>query len=61
MTEDTDLILYIMLGRIYDVLMIIADEMGRGQDVLELRQLHESGELICPPPSLKPSPDPNAN
>lgn len=43
---------YIMLGRIYDMLVLIADSIGKGEDALQLIQLHGQGELMCPPPSL---------
>jgi hypothetical protein len=41
-----------MLGRIYDILMLIADSMGKGEDALQLIQLHSQGQLMAPPPSL---------
>lgn len=41
-----------MLGRIYDVLLLIADGVGKGEDALRLIELHRSGQLMSPPPSL---------
>jgi hypothetical protein len=41
-----------MLGRIYDMLTLIADGVGKGEDALRLIHLHQSGELMCPPPAL---------
>jgi hypothetical protein len=43
---------YIMLGRIYDMLILIADSLGKGEDALQLIQLHSQGQLMSPPPSL---------
>lgn len=43
---------YIMLGRIYDMLVLIADSVGKGEDALQLIQLHSQGQLMSPPPSL---------
>jgi len=45
-------VVYIMLGRIYDMLVLIADASGKGEDALQLIQLHSQGQLMCPPPSL---------
>jgi len=41
-----------MLGRIYDMLALITDGVGKGEDALRLISLHQSGELMCPPPAL---------
>jgi hypothetical protein len=43
---------YIMLGRIYDMLVLIADAVGKGEDALQLINLHSQGQLMAPPPSL---------
>ncbi len=43
---------YIMLGRIYDMLFLIANGSGKGEDALQLINLHAQGQLMCPPPSL---------
>ena len=50
--EHLGMVTYIMLGRIYDVLLLIADGVGKGEDALRLVELHRSGELMAPPPSL---------
>lgn len=50
--EHLGMVTYIMLGRIYDVLLLIADGVGKGEDALRLIELHRSGELMSPPPSL---------
>ena len=55
MSEESDNILlgiYIQLSRVYDLLMIIADGVGKGSEALEIRDLHESGKILTPPPSL---------
>ena len=50
--ENLGVVLYIMLGRIYDMLILLADASGKGEDALQLIQLHEQGQLMSPPPSL---------
>ena len=50
--DNLGAVTYIMLGRIYDMLALIADSMGKGEDALQLIQLHSQGQLMCPPPSL---------
>jgi hypothetical protein len=50
--ENLGAVLYIMLGRIYDMMILLADANGKGEDALQLIQLHSQGQLMCPPPSL---------
>lgn len=50
--ENLGAVLYIMLGRIYDMLILIADASGKGEDALQLISLHSQGQLMAPPPSL---------
>ncbi len=50
--DNLGVVLFIMLGRVYDMLTLIADGVGKGEDALRLISLHQSGELMCPPPSL---------
>lgn len=55
MSEENDNILlgiYIQLSRVYDMLMLIADGVGKGEEALEVRNLHEQGNILTPPPSL---------
>lgn len=52
MDENLGALLYIMLGRVYDMLVIIADSQGKGEDAAKLMKLHQDGQLMCPPPSL---------
>lgn len=50
--ENLGMVTYIMLARIYDMLSIIADGLGRGEEALRLISLHQSGEIMCPPPAI---------
>lgn len=50
--ENLGAVLYIMLGRIYDMLILLADASGKGEDALQLINLHSQGQLMAPPPSL---------
>lgn len=50
--DNLGAVTYIMLGRIYDMLVLIADSVGKGEDALHLIQLHSQGQLMAPPPSL---------
>lgn len=50
--DNSGVVNFIMLGRIYDMLCLIADGVGKGEDALRLISLHQSGELMCPPPAL---------
>jgi hypothetical protein len=50
--ENFGAVTYIMLGRIYDMLVLIADAVGKGEDALQLINLHSQGQLMAPPPSL---------
>jgi len=51
--DDAIVINYIMLGRIYDLLCVIGDSLGKGQDILDIMELHKSGQLMSPPPILQ--------
>lgn len=50
--ENLGMVTFIMLARIYDMLSLIADGLGKGDDAIRLISLHQSGELMCPPPSI---------
>lgn len=58
MNEENDInenlaaVVYIMLARIYDILVLLADGSGKGEDALRLIKLHEEGQLMSPPPTL---------
>lgn len=53
--DDAIVVNYIMLARIYDMLTIIGDALGRGEDVVKLMDLHKSGQLMSPPPVITTS------
>jgi hypothetical protein len=55
--ENLGMVTFIMLARIYDMLSLIADGLGKGDDAIRLISLHQSGELMCPPPSINVSED----
>ncbi len=50
--EHLGMVTFIMLARVYDMLALIADGVGKGEEALRLIELHRSGELMSPPPSL---------
>jgi len=52
MNDNLGTILYIMLGRIYDQLTLIADAQGKGEDMMKLMELHRQGHLMSPIPTL---------
>ena len=50
--ENMGVVNYILLSRIYDMLCLIADGVGKGEDALRLIALHQEGQLMSPPPAL---------
>lgn len=50
--DNIGMVMYIMLGRIYDMLVLLCDAQGKGEDALQLINLHSQGQLMAPPPSL---------
>lgn len=50
--ENLGAVMYIMLARIYDMLVLLCDANGKGEDALQLINLHAQGQLMSPPPSL---------
>ena len=50
--DDATVINYIMLARIYDLLTVIGDSLGRGEDMLKMINLHRQGQLMSPPPVI---------
>jgi hypothetical protein len=52
--EDLLLALYVQLSRIYDMLVIVADGVGKGEEALAVRDLHADGKILTPAPYLKP-------
>lgn len=53
MESNPALINFIMLARVYDMLMLIADALGKGEEALKLYEKHSQGEIMSPFPSLK--------
>ena len=53
MESNPALINFIMLARIYDMLMIIADGLGKGDEALKLYEKHSQGEIMSSFPSLR--------
>lgn len=51
-SDDSIVINYIMLGRIYDMLVLVADGLGKGEDAAKLIELHKMGQLMSPPPII---------
>jgi hypothetical protein len=51
--DDATVINYIMLARIYDLLCVIGDSLGKGEDVMNLINLHRQGQLMSPPPIIQ--------
>lgn len=50
--ENIGTMLYIMLGRVYDMLVLLNEANGNGEKVLRILELHKNGMLMCPLPSL---------
>mgnify|MGYP006288636801 CR=1 FL=1 len=50
--DDAVVVNYIMLARIYDLLCIIGDSLGKGEDVMNMINLHRQGQLMSPPPII---------
>ena len=53
MESNQGLINFIMLARVYDMLMLVADALGKGEDALKLYEKHSQGEIMSPFPSIK--------
>lgn len=43
---------YIMLARIYDLLILLCDAQGKGEDALRLMEMHKQGLLMSPIPAI---------
>ena len=50
--DNINIVTYITLSRIYDVLCLIADGVGKGEEVLKMIEAHRNGELLGPEPAL---------
>lgn len=52
--DNLDMVNYIMLHRIYDLLTIIANKFVGPEDTSKLIQYHEQGFLLGPTPAFTP-------
>lgn len=52
--DNLDMVNYIMLHRIYDLLTIIANKLVGPEDTSKLIQYHEQGFLLGPTPAFTP-------
>ena len=55
--ENLEMVNYIMLSRIYDVLVLIANKLVGSEDTAKLVNYHDQGYLIGPIPSYTPQED----
>ena len=54
LAENLDMVNYIMLHRIYDVLTILASKMVGVEEVEKMIKHHDAGYLLGPVPSFTP-------
>ena len=52
--DNLQLVTYIMMHRIYDMLTLIANKVVDGEEVSRLIDYHEKGYLLGPSPSYNP-------
>jgi hypothetical protein len=52
--ENLDMVTYIMLHRIYDILTLIANKLVGPEDVSKMVSYHDQGYLLGPAPSYTP-------
>jgi len=52
--DNLDMVNYIMLHRIYDLLTIIATKLVGPEDTSKMVQYHEQGYLLGPAPAYMP-------
>lgn len=52
--DNLGIVTYIQLSRIYDVLCLIADGVGKGEELLQMLEAHRNGQLLSPSPALNP-------
>lgn len=50
--DNLGMVNYIMLSRIYDVLCLIADGVGKGEEMLTMIESHKKGLILGPDPAL---------
>lgn len=54
LAENMDMVNYIMLHRIYDVMTIIASKLVGAEEVEKMIKYHDQGYLLGPTPSYTP-------
>ena len=54
LADNLDMVNYIMLHRIYDLLTIIANKLVGTEEVEKMLQYHDQGFLLTPGPSYTP-------
>lgn len=54
LSQNLDMVNYIMLHRIYDVLTIIANKLVGAEEVDKMIKYHDQGYLLGPNPSFTP-------
>ena len=59
LSENLDMVNYIMLHRIYDLLTLIANKLVGAEDVSKMIQYHDQGYLLGPVPAFQPNPEEN--
>lgn len=52
--ENLEMVNYIMLHRIYDLLTVMANKIVGPEDISKLISYHEEGYLLGPTPSYRP-------
>lgn len=57
--ENLEMVTYIMLHRIYDLLTVIANKVVGSEDISKLVAYHEQGYLLGPAPSYTPTGEEN--
>jgi len=54
LAQNLDMVNYIMLHRIYDVMTIIASKLVGAEEVDKMIKYHDQGYLLTPGPSYTP-------
>lgn len=55
LSENLDMVNYIMLHRVYDVLTIIASKLVGAEEIDKMIKYHDQGYLLGPLPSYTPN------
>jgi len=59
LAQNLDMVNYIMLHRIYDVMTIIASKLVGAEEVDKMIKYHDQGYLLGPAPSYTPQEETN--